>query len=532
MTEVRQPVPPAERTIPALLERWAASHGTKPLVRFGAESRSYAEVRDRAAGYGAALAEAGVAPGDRVALLCPNRLEFIDLWLGCAWRGAVLVPINTAARGLQLEHVLSNSDPRILVLHAELLDRLDLVETVLPSLEQLWVIGSERGSPDRWRNLPIAPFPEPSAPVPANDVAPGDTAAIMYTGGTTGPSKGVCCPHAQCYWWGAVAGRHLGVTGDSVLYTVLPLFHTNALNTLSQALVAGATFHFGERFSASSFWDEVREARATHTYLLGAMVTILLKRDPSPADRAHRVRTALAPGTGAEQVEPFEQRFGMRIVEGYGSTETNMTMCSLLGPYRPGSMGSVVDGFEARVVDDDDNEVPAGAAGELILRHREPFAFATGYFRLPEATVEAWRNLWFHTGDRVICDDDGVLWFVDRLKDAIRRRGENISSYEVEQVLQLHTDVSTAAVVPVPSELGEDEVMAFVVLRAGREADPVSIVRHCEPRLAYFAIPRYIEFVSELPLTEVGRVKKYELRARGVTATTWDRDAAGIVVKR
>jgi crotonobetaine/carnitine-CoA ligase len=221
------------------------------------------------------------------------------------------------------------------------------------------------------------------------------------------------------------------------------------------------------------------------------------------------------------------------VVEGYGSTETSMPFCNRIdGDYWPAKMGKVLPGFEARVVDEDDVEVPPGTPGELVLRADAPFAFAQGYWRMPDKTVEAWRNLWFHSGDRVVRDEDGVYTFLDRLKDAIRRRGENISSLEVEQVLLSHPDVAQATVVPVPSELSEDEVMAVIVLRPGAEPDPEAIVHWCEPRLAYFAIPRYLDFVDELPLTENGKVRKFVLRERGVTSTTWDREAAGVQLSR
>jgi crotonobetaine/carnitine-CoA ligase len=195
-------------------------------------------------------------------------------------------------------------------------------------------------------------------------------------------------------------------------------------------------------------------------------------------------------------------------------------------------MGRVWDGFEARVVDEGDQELPDGTAGELVLRHSAPFSFATGYFGQPEKTVEAWRNLWFHSGDRVVREADGYFRFLDRIKDAIRRRGENISAWEVERALQSHPDVETAAVIPVPSELGEDDVMAYVVLRRGARPDAVGLLRHCESRIAYFALPRYLDFVDELPLTSNGKVAKFRLRERGVTETTWDREQAGFEVRR
>jgi crotonobetaine/carnitine-CoA ligase len=323
-----------------------------------------------------------------------------------------------------------------------------------------------------------------------------------------------------------------GLTAEDVLYTSLPLFHTNALNTCMQALIHGSQVVVGPRFSASRFWQRLVEADATVTYLLGAMISILSKTPPSQYETQHRVRVALAPATQAELHDVFRERFGVVLRDGFGMTETNAVIGARDGEQRAGTMGRVMPGYEARIVDEDDNELPDGTAGELVLRASEPFAFATGYWRLPELTVESWRNLWFHSGDRAVRDPDGSFRFLDRMKDAIRRRGENISAWEVEQVLQSHPDVAAAAVVPVPSELGEDEVLAFVVLRAGASADPVELIRHCEPRLAYFAIPRYVDVVEELPLTPNGKVRKFALRERGVTDSTWDREAAGYTVQR
>jgi carnitine-CoA ligase len=310
------------------------------------------------------------------------------------------------------------------------------------------------------------------------------------------------------------------------------LFHVNALTAFAQSLLCGGTFVLAGRFSASRFWDQVREAGADVTYLLGAMVSILTRRPPSPADRAHGVRVALAPATPAPLVEPFFERFGVRLVEAYASTESNLAIGAPVGEQRPGAMGRVVAGFHARVVDADDVETPLGQPGELLLRSDLPFAFADGYWREPNQTVRAWRNLWLHTGDLVVRDADGWFTFVGRLSDSLRRRGENISAYEVERVLAGHPAIAAVAVFPVPSDLGEDEVMAAVVARDGASLDLTEVIRFCEPRLAYFAVPRFIEVVEALPLTENGKVRKFVLRERGVTATTWDREAAGVRPRR
>jgi crotonobetaine/carnitine-CoA ligase len=519
-----------ERTLPALLERQAARHPDVVLIRAFGTERTFEQQRDLAARWAGRLADAGIVRGDRIAIMSENRLEVLDLWLGAAWLGAVAVPVNTAARGLQLAHVLQDSGAVLLVLAEELLPVLDGLGDPPPQLTSVWVL--DRESSGSWGAARMEPHPAPSEPLPPADCGPGDTAAILYTSGTTGPSKGVLCPHGQWYWWGHHTSRLLGVRSGDVLYSCLPLFHTNALNTFAQALVTGATFSPGPRFSASAFWQRLTEAEATVTYLLGAMVHILAKRSPDPFEHAHRTRIALAPATPAHLYKIFYERFGVELVDGWGSTETNFVI-STAGVSAPrGSMGAVVDGFEARAVDEQGEQVPDASPGELVVRASERHSFSSGYHGLPEQTAEAWRNGWFHTGDRVVRDADGWFWFLDRLKDSIRRRGENISSYEVEAALTTHEAVAAAAVVPVPADVGEDEVMAFIVLREGSELLPEQLIRFLEPRLAYFAIPRYLEFVRELPLTANGKVEKYRLRERGLSAETWDRERAGVTLRR
>ena len=522
--------PPEQRTLPAILDGQAKRLGDRPYLRVGDTTRTFAEMRDVVARRAGAFAASGVRAGDRVAIISENRLELLDTWFACAWLGAIFVPVNTATRGPQLQHILIDSDPVALALEPEHASNLALLEALPEQLARLWMLGEVEE--DTWRGLPVERFPDLGDPVSAHVATPGETAAILYTSGTTGPSKGVMCPHAQFYWWAQSTAAMLdGVTADDVLYTCLPLFHTNALNASMQALVHGGRFVVGPRFSASRFWDRVVEAEATITYLLGAMVSILAKRPEVPAEREHRLRVALAPATPAELHEVFRDRFGLELRDGFGMTETNAVIGARDGKQRPGTMGYVMPGYDARVVDENDEEVPDATAGELVMRASEPFAFATGYWRMPEKTVESWRNLWFHTGDRVVREPDGAFRFLDRMKDAIRRRGENISAWEVEQVLQSHPDVAAAAAVPVPSELAEDEVMAFVVPRERASLDYEDLIRHCEPRLAYFAVPRFLEITGELPLTPSGKVQKFLLRERGVTPSTWDREAAGVELR-
>jgi crotonobetaine/carnitine-CoA ligase len=526
---------PSERTLRHIVERQAERLEGRVCLTIGDRTLSYRDVATAGSRFGALLQEAGVGPGHRVVVMSENRWELLGLLLGCAWTGSLFVPVNTASRGPQLEHILTNSEPTAVIAEAGALDA--ITSTCRPdSVRHLWRLPAATGETDpsipAWDDLASTTLPpEPSAGILPAPIAAGDPVAILYTSGTTGPSKGVVAPHAQLYWWGVVVGEALGLQPDDRLYTCLPLFHTNALTAFVQALVHDASITVGPRFSASRFWDRVAEADATVTYLLGAMVSILVSRPPAERERAHRVRVALAPATAEAHWTTMRERFGIEVIESHGMTETNAAIGPVDGEQRPGYMGRVIPGFHARVVDDQDNPVPDGTAGELVLRADEPFVFAIGYWRMPEATVEAWRNLWFHTGDRVVCDD-GWYRFLDRMKDAIRRRGENVSAWEVEQVLQMHPDVEAVAVVPVPSELGEDEVLACVVPVAGSTADPVDLISFCSSRLPYFAVPRYVDVMDVLPLTENGKVRKFMLRERGISTSTWDREAAGVEVPR
>jgi crotonobetaine/carnitine-CoA ligase len=542
---VTGPLAPAQRTLPEMLQYQAAQFGPRPLLRIAGHQWTHDDAAQAAALRASALSDAGVQRGDRVALMSGNRIEFLQTFLGAGWIGALSVPINTASMGPQIGYFLADSQARLLVIEAEFFDRLEAADLERSALREIWVLGGA-GSADsadrasgiatadqagsKWQPSPgIRVLPCPAATrtaVPAA-VRPGDPLAILYTSGTTGPAKGVVCPHAQYYWWGVNSAQVLDVGPDDVLCTTLPLFHINALNTFAQAALLGCEVVFESRFSASGFWPSMRESGATVVYLLGAMVPILLAQPAGPHERDHKVRLGLGPGVPADAGRRFLQRTGVRLLEGYGSTETNFAIATAPDAPRSGVMGWVLPGFQARVADEDDVEVAAGVAGELLLRADEPYAFASGYFNMPEKTVEAWRNLWFHSGDRVVRDADGALRFVDRIKDAIRRRGENISSFEVEQVLLSHPGIAACAVYPVRSELAEDEVMAALVPRSGIGIDLAELVAFCAVRLPYFAVPRYIDLLADLPRTANGKVQKYRLRERGVTSATWDGAGTG-----
>ncbi len=505
--------------------------GDKVLVQGEGRQLTYGQAPAVAAQYAGALAAAGVGEGDRIVAFMSNRIELVELWLGTSWLGAVLVPVNTAFRGAQLNHVMHATQPVLVVTELGLIEHLLAGAEILNGARTL-MVDCEPEPGESGLASKIDSFGLDAPPVAPRTVGPGDTAAILYTSGTTGPSKGVVCTHGQFYWWGALTGEALNLREEDVLFTTLPLFHTNALNAFWQAILVGATYSLGSRFSASQFWSQARDRGATVTYLLGAIAQMLLNGEPAGLDRAHSIRVALSPATPLECVAQFKDRFGVQLIEGYGSTETNLVISNVKGGHVPGALGRVVDGFDVRVVDAEGRDVPHNVPGELLVRGLRPHSMASGYFGDPEATAHSWRSGWFHTGDRVVCDASGIYRFVDRMVDAIRRRGENVSSWEVEHALMSHPDVEQAAVIGVPSELADEEVMAFVKTRPGCHLAPADLIGFLEPRLAYFAIPRYWEFLEELPMTENGKIRKNPLRQRGVAASTWDCEQAGVAGRR
>ncbi len=521
--------PPDDRVLSKILQRQAERYGDRRLLVFGETVWTFADTVAIASASARTLAEAGLQHGDRVGILCSNRPEFLRVFLGCAWLGVITVPINLALRSGQLEHVLRNASPALMVVEEASISALAAVDPALIP-DKVWVIGTvpeQAAMRGGWITLP-----ELAQSMAPGKVQPGDTVAILYTSGTTGPAKGVCCPQAQMFWWGIYSSRALDIREGEVLLTTLPLFHTNALNAFYQAMLNGCTYVLEAKFSASRYWAAIRHHGANVGYLLGAMAAILLAQPEQADDADHKLRVALGGGVPARFHGVFEKRFRVALLDGYGSTETNFVFASPIPSDHPGSLGYLMDGIEARIVDENDAVVPDGVPGELILRSSEPFSFAAGYYKMPEKTVEAWRNLWFHSGDRVVREGDGHYRFIDRIKDSIRRRGENVSSWEVEQVLLSHPAINACSVYPLPSELGEDEVAAALVLETSASVTPEDVLRHCEGRLAHFALPRFVTFFDAMPLTENGKISKPSLRELGVRPETWDREKSGYLVKR
>jgi crotonobetaine/carnitine-CoA ligase len=533
------PKPFADATLGEVLARRAAEHPHRPFLTFAGETYAYGEIDALATRVAASLARLGVGHGDRVMLMVPNSPAFVLTMFGVARLGAVEVPINTAYKGDLLRYVLGDSGPRALVVHAQWLDRVLPLLEAAASLEVLAVDGGEPPPaselPPGVRALPFRALLEDAGAFAAPPVDRTDLGAIMYTSGTTGPSKGVQVTHAHQVLYGYDWATAVDFGGDDVLFGPLPLFHALA-RTLGvvPTLLHGAHMAIEERFSATRFWAQARAADATIVHGIFGMVPILLGQPPSADDRRHRIRTFyIGP---SKLTRPFRERFGIHIVEVFGATETGIVTRTPYGEYREGSCGRPNDDtFEVRIVDDRDQPVAVGETGEIVVRPKVPWALMTGYYGKPEATVEAFRNLWFHTGDFGREDEDGYVFFVDRKKDAIRRRGENISSSEVESAVNAHPAVLESAAIAVPSPLTEDEVKVCVVLQPGARLEPAELIRFLDERLPYFAVPRYVEVLPALPKTPNEKVRKVELRRAGrdgITDATWDRERHDVQLTR
>lgn len=535
-----------EWTLVHLVRRQAAEQGGRPFVRFedgqAFTFRSLDAWTDELAG---SLAALGVRAGDRVLGLVGNRAESIGMLFAAAKLGAVWVPVNTGLRGAFLQHQLHNAEPRVILVEDRLAPNLRDVVAGPVAPEAMVIIGDPATpTPTCLGTARRLVFPELRAlRAPAGFTlvtpSPGDVAMIMYTSGTTGPSKGVLMPHGHCYLLGLGLAEATALTSADRYFICMPLFHANALlMQLIGSFIAGAEVVVTERFRATSWLEEVRAAEATVTNGLGVIPEFIFRQPPTDRDRDHRLRLMMAIPIAEEWGPAFEKRFGVPFMQGFGMTECNIVAYTRPGDALvPGCAGyPLAEWFEVGIVDPGtDAPLPPDQVGEIVVRPKVPGCVMAGYFRMPDKTIEAWRNLWFHTGDAGRFDDLGRLHYVDRLKDCIRRRGENISSFEIEQVLNAHPAVAESAVVGirVAGAGGEDEVKACVVPAAGATLDPVELLDWCTPRMPYFAVPRFVEVVAgELAKTPTGKLQKTALREAGVTSATWDRDSIGYVVRR
>jgi carnitine-CoA ligase len=475
----------------------------------------------------AALQALGVQQGEYVLSWQPNGSHALLTWFALNYLGAVYVPVNTAYRGTLLAHVIANSGASLIILHGGLADRL----ANLPpgTLRRAIVVGQPNADLDiEVIDAAMLAQHGPDPAPPAEPIAPWHIQSVIYTSGTTGPSKGV--PSSYLHLWSTSMAFHFVTESDRGMAN-LPLFHAGGTGAVYRMLVKGASVAVVDSFRTQTFWRTIRQTQTTVLTLLGAMTPFLMKEPPSAQDRDHTLR-AVTMVPLSDDSAAFAERFGVDVYTTFNMTEVSCPIFSRRNPTSPGSCGEPRPGVQARVVDENDCEVPPGTVGELIVRTDMPWAMNSGYLRNPEATAQAWRNGWFHTGDAFRMDSDGTFYFVDRMKDAIRRRGENISSFEVEREIMANDAVLEAAVVAARSEFAEDEVMAVVAPVPGASINAAALIEFLRPRLPHFMLPRYIRFLSELPKTPTQKVQKHLLRDEGLTIDTWDSVAAGLQFKR
>ncbi len=489
------------------LERWAREKPDQTaIVFYGGESWTWGETLELTRRAAKGLQDMGIGKGDHVLSWQPNNREATLTWFGLNYLGAVYVPINTAYKGNLLQHLVALSDAKLIVSHADLAPRLDDIETAL--LTDAIITGGETSL----KNLTVHPA---AALLPAEGLAempeavePWDTQYIIFTSGTTGPSKAVLSSYVQGYSMGPEAHPYVEESDRSLVN--LPLFHVGGTIYVVMTLGNGGSCFIDTHFKTEEFWETVRDYEITATCLVAAMIPFLLKLPPSNQDLDHPMKKALCVPWNEDAIA-LGRRHDIDMRTTFNMTEISAPMVSDSYPEQSGTCGKVRAGVEARVVDENDCEVAPGQTGELVLRTDRPWAMNHGYYKNPEATARAWRNGWFHTGDGFYYDDEGYFYFVDRIKDAIRRRGENISSFEVENEVTAFAAVREAAAIPVPSELGEDEVMVVVAPVDGSSIDPLELLRFLEPRMAHFMLPRFIRIVDELPKTPTQKVQKHLL---------------------
>jgi crotonobetaine/carnitine-CoA ligase len=524
---------PGEVLAPNAIARWAReTPGQVAVEEIGGESFSYQELDRIVRTWADAFRRLGVARGEHVATLLPNGLLAHRAWLGLAWLGALEIPVNPAHQGPLLQYTLDQSDTTTLVIAREFVARLADVAAELPTLKRVVVVDAQR---DFRADLPFEVVTGDAflaGAKPAQDLQGPlyrDLAAMLYTSGTTGPSKGVLVPWSLLHgFWSWVPED--GLRRGEAVYCPFPMVHNSGRSCFNSAMARGARFVFRERFSAASFWDDVRRANCQTATLVGPMTALLASQPERPDDADNPLRSIIC-GPLIPDVEAFKRRFGVELATCYGMTEIGIVVTTdwKHGPWQNcGRARTDYPWPEVRIVDENDEPVAVGTVGELIVRSAEPWSLNAGYYKMPEKTAEAWRNGWFHTGDAFRCDEDGWYYLVDRMKDSIRRRGENISSFEVETLVRGFEGVGDCAAIAVPAALGEDEVMVVIETADPEGFSPAALLAWLEPRMPRFMLPRYVERVQALPRNATTqRVKKHELRARGVTATTWDRLAGG-----
>lgn len=528
----------SKETVTGIMTRAVQQWPDKVFLDFSGDLYTYADIDLRATRLANGMTDLGVKRGDRVGTLLDTSLDAVLLWLACNKLGAIYVPVNAAYKGEFLRHQFSDAGVEVAFVEPNYFSRITAVSDDLPALRIVVQRGPDAPPTASFETRRMDDIYGSDAPIEDKNSF-SDISMLIYTGGTTGPSKGCIISHNFVSNLARQTVLNGNRTGDDINWSPLPLFHMNSLGStiLASAMVGGRAALY-PRFSVTNFWPEIERSGATIANLLGSMIAFVAEAPETEVSKRcfGKLRAVRGSPFSAEMQAKWKERFGVQVAGSnvYGLTEACI-VTSLTDDVdaKPGSSGKRNDYFDVRIVDDEDNELPSNTPGEIIVRPRFPHIMMEGYWGRPADTLKIMKNLWLHTGDIGMFDDDGFFYFVDRKKDYLRRRGENISSYELETTFRSHPSVEDVAVHAVNSETSEDEVKATIVLKA--DAPPITPEEMCTwsvDRLPYFAIPRFIEFRQDLPRNPVGRVLKYVLRDEGQTQGTWDREAAGFTIEK
>ena len=526
----------SERHLGRAIQLQAEQHGDRPYLLFGDTVYTYAEVNQRVNELAAGLTRAGLQRGERVAFYMSSAPEVIFLVLAVNKLGAVWVPVNTDYKGAWLIDTINGSLPRMLVSDAAHVARLQDVRDALTA-EILVLLGDHESMPGAlsFDELYIAGAGEPDM----SELDTGDTCAVLWTSGTTGKAKGVMQSHNVWFNASYAASEpcQYDIQEDDVIFTVLPMYNSAVwVTAIFRALFAGLPLAIDTGFSVTTFWQRVDHYKATQCFTLGAMHMFLWDAPARDDDGAHTLRKLMAVPMPPAVAQPFSERFNVELMpQGLGQSEAMRLIAPVAGRTQPpGSCGSVVPGLEARLVDDEGRDVVEGEAGELWVKPLWPHFIFNGYFNNPEATAAAFEGEWYKTGDMLKRNADGFYFFSDRKKDAVRYKGRNISTFEVEMAARKHPAIADCAAFGIASEEleSEQEIMLDVILKPDQDIQAVELAQYINDNAPYFFVPRYIHFVDSLPYTPTNKVQKFLLRKRGVTATTWDARAAGFRAQR
>ncbi|AWK76496.1 acyl-CoA synthetase (plasmid) [Rhodococcus oxybenzonivorans] len=523
------------RVVGDWLREEAAFDPDRPFVQCASDWVSLGELDRRSDRVAAGLQSLGIEKGDRVAVNLPNRLEYIVLIYAIAKAGAIQVPLNTYLRGEFLRHQLVQTTPKVYIGDSAAMEMLKPILSELTEEPQLVLVGDAASTSAAQVSLAYSELESSATEFVAPTLSPSDVCAVIYTSGTTGASKGCTITHGYyCNLINVFVDSGWYEKGD-VIFGANPLFHFSGQTWLvAAALAVRGSVIVEPAFSASKYMERIRETGATAAMGMGAMGMAILAQPRSDDDRNHKLRHITFMPSTAEFTAQFEERFGIApFAEVFGQSECwPVLLGDPRGPRKPGSMGKLTKGLQVKIVDDDDVEVPVGESGEIVVRPDAPFRLFSGYWNNDAVSIDTFRNLWHHTGDKGRVDEDGYFWFTDRKKDSLRRRGENVSSVELEQAILQHSSILQAAVHAVPSELSEDDIKVCLVVTQKTQIDIADLFEFFRKSVPYYAIPRYVEFLDELPVNVNGRVQKFKLRDRGITDTTIDLEKLGHVVAR